>query len=289
MSVSKELKRSAKDFSTKYSCKFDFVTFESRAEGYTFLSPNNGWREVYKQTFDKMYKQALEAVAIGKKESLNGEAMLDDFEYTLMRPYANETELAIKHRSYVGMDRVTRLEYLDELTKAAPSNPVALCTEKYKSGEISLKQMLRETKSLSDFQNSERENYVGVASYIQALKNTNEDRSFLWRTFHPFKNGAEKRSSVAMEKTLIEKTGTEESYGAITGAAYDTFDGYKRVRESLDVNMMHAKEESQRKEKMKDAIRESLHVDLAGNEKGVKLSNPVDKHNAPTAERQIIS
>ena len=288
MSVSKELKRSAKDFNAKYSCKFDFVTFESRAEGYTFLSPNNGWRDVYKQTFDKMYKQALEAVAVGKKENLNGEAMLDDFEYTLMKPYVNETELSIKHRSYVGMDRVTRLEYLDQLTKEAPSNPVALCTEKYKSGELSLKQMLRETRSLSDPKNSERETYVGVASYIQALKNTNGDRTLLWRTFHPFRNGAEKRSFATMEKTLIEKAGTEESYGALTDEAYDTFDGYKRVCDSLDVNMMHAREELSRKEKMRDAIRESLHVDVSGNEKGAKLSSKVDMHKAPTVEKQSV-
>lgn len=276
MSVSKELMRSAKDFSTKYSCNFDFVTFESRAEGYTFLSPNNGWRDVYKKTFDKMYKQALESVVIGKKAHLNSEVMLDDFEYTLIKPYVNETTMSINHKPYVGMDRVTRLEFLDKLTKEAPSNPVSLCVAQYKRGELSLKQMRLDTNALRDASSTEMDDFIGVASYIQALKSTNESRSFVWKALHPFRNGAEKRDAVSMKKALIEKTGTEEAYGEITKAAYETFDAHKRVCAGLNVNMMHAKEESQRKEKMKDAIRESFCAEDLGKEREIVISSTAD-------------
>ena len=86
MSVSQALENSAMAFNTKYACNFNFATFEARVEEFTFLRPNGGWVDVYKTTLDRMYKKSLDGAAMGAVDNLNGEAMLDDFEYTLIRP-----------------------------------------------------------------------------------------------------------------------------------------------------------------------------------------------------------
>ena len=99
-------------------------------EEFTFLRPNNGWLDVYKMMFEKMYKKALEGAALGNADGLDGEAMLDDFEYTLMRPYAKENESEIKHKPYVGMDRIARLEYLDSLTPVEQNAALAYLSRK---------------------------------------------------------------------------------------------------------------------------------------------------------------
>ena len=256
MSISKELRRSAKDFCTKYVCSFDFAKFETKVEGYTFLNPNNGWRDVYKLIFDGMYKQALEAAAKNNGD-LDAEAMLDDFEYTLIRPYVNESETAIRHKPYVGMDRVARLEFLEKLTTDAPSTPAALCTEKYRSGMLSIKQMALNVKAPVGSLEDERERSIETASYIYALEDASKCRSLLWKTFHPFKCNAEKRESASMKTALI-KEGGEVAYQEIERAAHRTFETHKKAILMLEVNMKHAQEEKRRHEQMKSAMRESL-------------------------------
>ena len=285
MSVSEALENSARAFNMKYSCKFDFATFESRVEEFTFLRPNNGWRDVYKLVFERMYKNALESAAMGKNDNLDGEAMLDDFEYTLIRPYVNESEEEIKHRPYAGMDRIARLEYLDGLTKEAPRNPVELYTEKYKNGELTLKQM----KSARDVNGTEREYYVALAGYAEAIETVNQNRSFVWRAFHPFKNSAEKRDSALMKEMLVDDTkGGEAFYKRIVEAAYETFDGHKKANANLVQSMAYAKEEMNRKQKMKDAMRESLHIEGFDKENGVLISPCVDQHKAFVNEKQNL-
>ena len=255
MPVSKALESSAKAFSKKYSCNFDFTTFESRVEEFTFLRPNGGWIDVYRAVFGRIYKNTLEKVALGKVDNLDGEAMLDDFEYTLIRPYANENKADIKHKPYVGMDRLARLEYLDKLTLEAPSNPVELYTEKYKSGELSIGQM----KSALGAADSERTYYIMIAGYVQALENANSSRRFIWRATHPFRNSAEKREAALMKKHFIdEMNGDESAYVEFARAACETFEGHKRVNESLSLNRAHAIEELNRKNRMKEAMRESF-------------------------------
>lgn len=261
MSVSKALEISARDFCIKYVCNFDFLAFESRVEEFTFLRPNHGWIDVYKAVFADMYRKALAAACVGKNDKLDGEAMLDDFEYTLMRPYAKENESEIKHKPYVGMDRIARLEYLDSLTRQAPSNPAELYTERYKSGEISARQI----RSALDFGKGGRDSSLDVVGYVQALESVNKGRSFMWRTFHPFKNSAEKRNAVLLRRTFIEKVqGGEEAYERAERETRLTFDGHKRVKERLAVSMLHAKEELKRVQKMSDVMRESIGAESFG-------------------------
>lgn len=284
MSVSAALEKSAKDFCSKYACEFDFDSFESSVEEFTFLSPNNGWCDVYKMMFERLYKQALEPVANGGDATLDSEAMLDDFEYTLIRPYVKEGEKKIKHEPYVGMHRVARLEYLKLLTKEAPSNFVDQYAEKYRKGELSLKQMRADLAR----DGKERENYVEIAGYIQALEVVSKSRSLVWKTLHPFKNQAEKRTFEQMKKTFMEQArGDEAFYHETVAAAYETFGGHQRVQENLDQQMIRAREEMDRKQKMDDMMRESLHVEGFDETREKGISPRVGQHNVSKKEKQI--
>lgn len=284
MSVSTALEKSARDFCLKYACNFDFKTFESSVEEFTFLRPVDGWSDVYKTMFERMYMQALEPIAKVRCAELDGEAMLDDFEYTLIRPYVNEGKKEIKHNPYAGMDRVSRIEYLQQLTKRSPSNFVDLYTEKYKNGQLSIKQM----RSKLENGVGNKEYYVEIAGCVQALETVNKSRSRIWRVFHPFKNSSEKRNSEQMKSAFIEHThSSEEAYSEIAAAAYKTFDGHQIVNANLEQNMLHAREEMSRKQKMNEAIRESLHIEELKRESEQERSPRVEPHIVYTNRKQI--
>ena len=263
MSVSRALEKSAKAFNVKYACHFDFATFESRVEEFTFLRPNGGWIDVYKMMFERMYKQSLESAATGNTPNLNGEAMIDDYEYTLIRPYINETQIEIKYKHYAGMDRIARLEYLKRLTGEAPKNSVELYAQKYRCGELTLGRMM----SALSLENADRDRYVEIAGYAQALECVNKSRSAVWRALHPIKNSAEKRDAALMKSAIMEEShGDEKFYEEVVAAAYETFDGHQRVNEILAERTLHAVEEMKRLQKMNDAIRESHKADGIENE-----------------------
>ena len=252
------------------------------------MRPNNGWVDVYKTMFDRMYKKTLERVATGTVDNLDGEAMLDDFEYTLIRPYVKENESGIKHKPYVGMDRIARLEYLDQLTKQAPSNLVDLYAEKYKNGELSLKQMRRKAMSVLGNNAADRERYVEIAGCVQALENVNKSRSRMWKILCPFKSNAEKRDAMLMKKMLIDGVfGREDAYNEIVAAAHETFDGHKRANANLEWNIARAREEMSQMQRMNDAMREPLCIRELQNESDGERSIRIDLNETPEIEKQI--
>ena len=284
MSVSAALEKSARDFCLKYDCSFDFETFESNVEEFTFLRPISGWNDVYKTIFEKMYMQSLESVAKASNAALDSEAMLDDFEYTLIRPYVNEREKEIDHKPYAGMDRVSRIEFLQMLSRQSPSNSVDLYAEKYKNGELSIKQI----RSKLEFEKGNREHYIEIAGCVQALENVNKSHSPIWRVFHPFKNNAEKRSLAQIKRAFIEQTqGGEEFYNESASAAYEPFEVHQRVNATLEQNMMHAREEMNRKQKINDVMRESLHVEGFENVSESEISLIIEQPDIPKMGKQI--
>ena len=285
MSVSQALEKSAKNFCSKYACRFDFDSFESSVEEFTFLRPVGGWVDAYKTTFDRLYKASLEQVALGSTDSdLDPEAMLDDFEYTLIRPYINEGRTEIRHKPYVGMDRLSRLAYLDQLTKEAPSNLVDLYADKYKRGELSIKLM----RSVFSPDVAERKNLVEAAGYAQALENVNKGRSLAWRALHPFKNSAEKRRPAQIKKAFLEgDRGGEELYQKAAASAYQSFERLQRVGEILERDTLNAKEELDRTQKMSEAMRESIRIEELEKETPQTLSPRVDQSKELSRDKRL--
>lgn len=284
MPVSQALENSAKTFNAKYGCDFDFARFESKVEEFTFLRPIGGWIDVYKMTFERMYKRSLESVATGKTNNLDSEAMLDDFEYTLIRPYLNESENAIKHKSYVGMDRIARLEYLNELAHNAPKTPVGIYSKKYKSGEITINQM----RSMQKAENDEGIRYVEIAGCVQVLEAAVKNRTAMWRLFHPFRSGAEKRAAEQMKKTLFKAVGgREDEYLELAKAAYEPYDAYQGLESGLKASLARAREEMTLNKKINGNLRESLHIEGFDEELRCELSRDVEDNPTPSRERQI--
>ena len=272
MAVSQALENSAKIFNTKYACRFDFATFEARVEEFTFLRPNGGWIELYKRMFAGVYQASLEKAALGELKDLNGEAMLDDFEYTLIRPYVNEGQKEIKHKHYVGMDRITRLEYIGQLTAEASKNAVELFARQYKRGDLTLEEM-RSALSGMDV------GRVRLAAYVRVLEGIDQGRSALWRVLHPFKGCAEKRTAEQIKKALIEEgKGGEASYREMVSTAYETFEGYRRATENLSESLTRAKEELNMNQKMSDAMKESLPIAGFGQDLRRDLALRVESH-----------
>jgi hypothetical protein len=231
-----------------------------------------------------MYMQALESTTKVDGITLDSEAMLDDFEYTLIKPYVKESEKDIKHKPYVGMDRISRLEYLQLLTSQSPSNSVDMYAEKYKNGELSIKQI----QSILELGKDSQEHYIEIAGCVQAIEAVNKSRSSVWKVFHPFKNSAEKRVFAQMKMAFIEHTqGGEEIYNKAAVAAYEPFDGYQIVNANLEERMIHAKEEMNRKQKLNDVIRESLHIKEFETKPEKELSPKVREHNIYKREKQI--
>ena len=200
MPISMALEVSAIVFNNKYASNFDFQAFESKVEEFTFFRPNYGWLDVYKTTFNALYRKSLENAAMGKLDSLNGEAMLDDYEYMLIRPYVSQCGEEIKHKPYAGMDRIARLEHLEQLTRETPSDLVALYAEQYKSGELTLEDM-RIGQLLSK---NDPTRCVEIAGYVQALEAVNRARSVLWRILHPVGYSLEKKTAADLKKRLTD-------------------------------------------------------------------------------------
>ncbi len=285
MPVSEALERSANHFCAKYACDFDFASFEAGIEEFTFLRPVSGWIDLYKTTFEHLYRHALESVALGTSDDgLNAEAMLDDFEYTLMRPYANEGNKEIKHKPYGGMDRITRLEYLGRLTRGAPSNFVELYAEKYRQGELSLEQM--RGGAVPD--GGGRERLVEIAGCAQALEAVWKGRSVAWRVLHPFKSNAERNGFARLRRTITESLeGGEELYRKAAEEARAPFNRYRAVYAKLEQGMLHAREDMTREQKMNDVMRESIRIEELEKDSIRERSPRVDHHKSPERERNI--
>lgn len=255
MPISDSFRRSAKRFCKKYACYFSLREFESDVERYMLQISGEGFCDFYKTMFERLYKKALENVAQEDDGDLDGEAMLDDFEYTVIRPYVSQSGKGIDHKPYAGMDRLTRLMYLDKITRNAPSNLVELYTEKYRSGELSIDQMSRRVSETLSFNRARREHYVDAAAFILALERANESRSLLWRVLHPAKNSTERKSAGLLKKQFIcEVEGGDGFYNEMAKCARYTFAGHRRVNENLVQSMINARDEAKREQKMNDAL-----------------------------------
>ena len=287
MPVSQLLEKNAKRFCLKYSCDFDFEVFESRVEEFTFLRPLVGWSDAYKETFECLYKNTLKKVVLGFADTnIDAEAMLDDFEYTLIRPYVEKSKKEIKHKPYAGMDKISRIAYLESITKEVPSNLIELYTEKYKKGELTIK----EIKASSNSDKIEGKSYVDIAAYLKALENVNNERSFIWRAIHPLKNSAEKRIPELMKKSFVSdgKDG-EEFYRKSVEAAGEHFNGYERVIENLKQSMVRAREELNHKHRVNSVVRESIRIEEF-EELSKQNSTPcVESCNLSTKEDKVKS
>ena len=296
--INNELKTAALNFGAKYGCTFDFeafeATFTTKNTKPIVFNPNEGWMEKCKNAFVRLYKQSLERFASDKNATIDAEDMLNDFETELMSPYVDynrQNNVNIDHTPYFGMDRMTRLSFLDEESKKVPSCYVEFYTEKYKNGEIRIRDMRSIVSAIFANPESTVEDFQKVASFVKALEDFNNNRTFWDRFFHPFQNRAEKKVSAKFKTMLDEKfADVEKGYGHFVYGASLEFKPLTSLQEKIKLDLRDIVIDLEIEEE--DNVNESIIDDEPQNEKEVVHFNEFVGENieekSPVYEENVI-
>lgn len=274
--ISNELRTAALNFGAKYGCTFDFEAFEAtlttKNTKLIVFNPNEVWIEKCKNAFIRLYKQSLERFAYDKNATFDAEDMLDEFETELISPYVDynrQNNVDIDHTPYFGMDRMTRLSFLDEESKKVPSSYVEFYTEKYKTGEIRIRDMRSIVSAIFANPDSTEEDFQKVAGFVKALEDFNNKRTFWDRFFHPFQNRAEQKASAKFKTMLDEKfASVGKDYGKFLYAASLDFKPLSSLQEKIKLDM-------------RDII-----IDLEIEEEDMENESLID--NEPQNEKEVV-
>ena len=209
-------------FNTKYKTNFDL-------DQYMALMPTRDPIALYKETFNVMLEQAIEHM--DEIPNFDVATMLDDFQYHTISQLGMyirnnrdpEVPLSVPSQ-YTGLTQNKYLEELDKDLDKKSWSKVDEIGERYKNGEIRIRDMVRASKNLNSgtvFQ--VEENAKNIAAYAAALKRVNDSRPFWWRIIHPIRNNAEQREA----RNLMNLINNNLSLA-------DKFDGY--LKEFKGVN-----------------------------------------------------
>lgn len=259
------------EFNNKYHTNFSYEDFLDTVEEIGFPDPDsieeveNPANVVYRFALANVLQEAMLHTCNSERMSENGKtysvdlyAVLDEFEYFLMQPFAHECKQGhdpIAPKPYGGMKDSDKIAIVENIVNSSPKNDVELTEQAYKSGQIRIRDM-REYVNGIDFtkHNSNMELSVSVsemelkriATCMLALENVNKSRSFWWKVFHPIRNNAEKREAGEM-KTLLKSFGGNalEHAKELANREYGTLTATK---EGLD----NAKAELERRNNMSE-------------------------------------
>ena len=194
---------SVNDFNTKYGVDFNLDKYVSKASK---TSPN----EALKAMFADMYKKVLRS-NLGKEDADKRTAeMFYDFNKdvisSLKVEFDTENKNLYPHKN-AGMSKFERYRLMEGVWNDIPKNDTDLVADKYKNGEIRIRDMVAYANEKEDYSKLDRITITIMASYAEALKNVNASRSFLWKVFHPIRNHAEKRDAKLIQSIVTEKNG----------------------------------------------------------------------------------
>ena len=296
--ISNELRTAALSFGAKYGCTFDFeafeATFTTQNTELIVFNPNEGWTEKCKNAFVSLYKQSLERFAYDKNATFDAEDMLDEFETELISPYVDynrQNDVNIDHTPYFGMDRMTRLGFLDEESKKAPSSYVEFYTGKYATREIRIRDMRSIVSAIFANPDSTVEDFQKVAGFVKALEDFNNKRTFWDRFFHPFQNRAEQKVSAKFKTMLDEKfASVGKGYGDFVYGASLDFKPLTSLQEKIKLDMRDIAIDLEIEEE--DKVNESIVDNEPKNEKEVVHFNDFGeekiKEKSPIYEENVI-
>ena len=169
-------------------------------------SPN----ESLKAMFSDMYRKTLRD-HLGKDEPDKASAdMLHDFNSYIITKlkfeFSNKNKELYPHKN-AGMSRLERYRLIENVWNDLPKNDTDLVADKYKNGEIRIRDMMEYANSCTVYSKLDRNTTTILASYAEALKSVNATRSFFWKVFHPFRNHAEKRDAKQIQSIVTEING----------------------------------------------------------------------------------
>lgn len=279
------------EFNTKYGVNFNVDEYLSKASK---TSPN----ESLKTMFADMYKKVLKD-ELGKEERNTASAnMFYDFNDYIIRSLKNEfaenNKQFYPHKN-AGMSKLERYRLIEVAWNDLPKNDIDLIADKYKNGEIRIRDMVEYANSKTMYSKLDSSTTTIMASYAEALKNVNATRSFFWKVFHPFRNHAEKRDAKLIQSIVTEING-ENAYKAAARRAGDglrNFSDIKSVTTHSTLGVYKVEEyDPNKKEDLIEALDPVLDsekiAELQGHEKRDELNFDVNIFGNNTKEKLSI-
>lgn len=211
------------NFNSKYAVTFDYEAFQKQAAS---LNSTEKWNNFYKTTVSNLYRQM---VMESPRTDITLSEMLEDFEADFITPLREELqkEGLPTPTPYGNLSESAWLDTAEDIVKRLPKTEADLVKAQYLSGAINLRYMRLSMKSLDldlniqSYDAFKKGNGELLASYISAIEQVNESRSFLWKVFHPIRNHAEKRDAALMKEAL-KKAFPDDYKTMIAHAAGDT-------------------------------------------------------------------
>ena len=291
-----DIETASAQFSEKYGVKFDINAFDAglKAIGDSKGLGSSRRNNFYKDTFTALYEAAYANYLCGKFETFDFEDMLKDFEGNIMKPY----------REFCGTDQPTPKEYgswgstrvfmkdVRSYLQGVPTSATILAEQRYEKGKMRIRDMRDYATSLNDKTEPTNGEIATLKVYADALKNTNDSRSILWRIVHPIRNAAEKREAknfqAQVDRLIATSAGDDEQAATDRANAIETLikSGGGKARAIYD----HVKNDIKSKENRGRSTEEKANVIIEDkeltNEIKVQVSEPVIhnpevEHSAP--------
>lgn len=282
----------AVEFNTLYHSHFSFYDFTGKTKTFISLGQENCADIVYRGMLTNVLKDALayachqdEEYTLGNDTSESLLTVLDEFEYTLMRPFAHDRKKnGIKPypSKFGGMTEKDKIDLIERVIDASPTNDIELTEKAYKEGHIKLRDIRRHLNDIDPNPLYAPDDiYLKRAgAFMIAIENVNKSRPMWWRIIHPFRNNAEQRDASEIRNRLM-------SFGEnalararnLAGMEYKTLtltkEGLNKMRAALENPNPIAQNENNLIINEKENIKDSVNIDLK-NDLGTEVTDKIE-------------
>ena len=205
-------------FNNKYKLDFSFEEFEKgvlklknikrflgRSKGNS-ISPDDA---IYRGTYEKLYKQAINNVIDKKIAPFDYSTLLNDFE-DLMKHYrtvCRSTNRTMPSERGAWTKESDVIKSAQKKLNEINENKQASVEERYQKGKLRIRDMRAHAQELADKREDSVEKLSALLNYANALENTNKNRPLWWRAMHLIRNNAEKKYAEQIRQTAKELLG----------------------------------------------------------------------------------
>ena len=198
-------------FNDKYKTNFSFEKFQEEVLKLNnikrYLGPSktriSNDDAIYRGTYEKLYKQAINAVIDKRIPHFDCLTFLNEFEELMgnYRTVCNAAKKTFPSPRGAWTKDSDIIKSAQKKLNEINNNKQTNVEERYKKGEIRIRDMRAYAQELSDAKNPSVEQLSTLLNYANALENTNKNRPFWWRAIHWIRNSAEKRYAEQIRDT----------------------------------------------------------------------------------------
>ena len=298
-----QVNQEVSNFNAKYKVNFNL-------DGYIRVSQSAsvfgkfGWDLMYRKMFEDLGKEMLKQKIQGNVKDTNIVDMFQDFEKKIMRGYRHackKENITGYPSSYTGFSKDGLRQYLNGIVDSMPKSIKEDAIQKYKSGQIRIRDMVALAKSLKTLEgDAKKQAIIKVMACAEALREVNASRTSGWRFWHRWRNAAEIREM----DNLMRLVDDAEPYSSTNKDKLNRVRRtYKAIQEekdrlkpeepnaNLEEEYVLEIEEYKQDENVIDNQEKKIQIDIniEKDNNNVKLSQPIDiettkQINAPTNE-----